>query len=107
MLWNIIPGQKLFIIINEGIAITDFAGKVLKILTVSCGSYIGTAKDRIYFTVGEDETVHCISVTGEEIWVRKEKSLSHPYGIAVDDHQNVFVVDQGSRSLIVIQHDGQ
>lgn len=57
--------NKRFIFINEGIAITDVPGKVINILTVSCGSYIGTATDRIYFTFGEDETVHCISVTGE------------------------------------------
>ncbi|XP_063427250.1 uncharacterized protein LOC134710783 [Mytilus trossulus] len=96
--------NTIVIITQEGIDIIDVGGKVLKSFTVRCGSFIGTAKDRIYFTV--DDAVHCISMAGDEIWIRKEKSLTKPWGIAVDDHQNVFVVDQESNSLIVIQHDG-
>ncbi|CAC5356791.1 unnamed protein product [Mytilus coruscus] len=99
--------NKLFIVIEDGIVITDIAGKVLKQLIVDCDSCIGTTKDRINFTVKDDQTVHCISMTGEEILVRKEESLVHPSGITVDDHQNVFVVDRDSNSLIVIQHDGR
>ncbi|XP_071160570.1 uncharacterized protein [Mytilus edulis] len=97
--------NTIVMITQEGIDIIDVGGKVLKSLTVRCGSCLGTAKDRIYFTV--DDAVHCISMAGDEIWIRKEKSLTNPWGIAVGDHQNVFVVDQRSNSLIVIQHDGK
>ncbi|CAC5421050.1 unnamed protein product [Mytilus coruscus] len=45
-------------------------------------------------------------LNGEDIWVHKEESLIDPSGIAVDNHQNVFVADEASNSLIVIQHDG-
>lgn len=90
----------------DGIVIADVAGKVLNTFKIyNCGSYFGTAKDRFYFTDEENKTVHCISMAGEEIWVRKEKSLVSPRGITVDDHQNVFIVDCDSNLLIVIQHD--
>lgn len=98
--------NKGFIIrIQDCIVITNIAGKVLKKLNSSYGAYIGTTNDRIYFTNARNHTVHCISMTGEEIWVRKEAALVSTSG-TVDDNQNVFVIDQGSKSLIVIQHDG-
>ncbi|CAG2238883.1 unnamed protein product [Mytilus edulis] len=93
--------------IQDCIVITNIAGKVLKKLNFGCGSYIGTTRDRMYFTNGRDHTVNCISMAGEKIWVCKEESLVNPSGLTVDDHQNVFVIDQGSKSLIVIQHDGK
>ncbi|VDI09835.1 Hypothetical predicted protein [Mytilus galloprovincialis] len=62
-------------------------------------------RDRIYFTAKHNQTVHCISMAGDEIWVRKEISLINPWDIVVDDYQNVFIVDSDSNSLIVIQHD--
>ncbi|VDI09834.1 tripartite motif-containing protein 2/3 [Mytilus galloprovincialis] len=97
--------NTIVIVTQEGIEIIDVGGKVLKTLTIDCGEYIGTSKDRIYFTVAK--TVHCISMAGNEIWVRKEQSLAHPFGIAVDEYQNVFIVDKVANSLIVIQHDGK
>ncbi|XP_052105735.1 uncharacterized protein LOC127738491 [Mytilus californianus] len=99
--------NKLFIITTHGIVITNIAGQVLKTLYVDCGVYLSTTTDRIYFNVKRDQTVHCISMTGDEIWVHKEKSLVDPRGITVDDHQNVFVVDIRTSSLIVIQHEGR
>ncbi|CAG2238329.1 unnamed protein product [Mytilus edulis] len=97
--------SKLFIS-SEGIVITDITGKVLKTLEVDCGLYLETTIDRIYYTVESDNAVHCISMTGKEIWEHKVESLVDPRGIAVDDHQNVFVADRGSNFLTVIQHDG-
>ncbi|CAG2230902.1 unnamed protein product [Mytilus edulis] len=75
--------DKLFIS-SEGIVITDITGKVLKTLKVNCGRYVESTIDRIYFTDNRDHTVHCISMTGEEIWVHKVESLVIPRGITVD-----------------------
>ncbi|CAG2230900.1 unnamed protein product [Mytilus edulis] len=97
--------DKLFIS-SGGIIITDIKGKVLKQLRVDCGTYLETTIDRIYFTVRRDHTVHCIAMTGKEIWVHKVESLVDPRGINVDDHQNVLVVGRDSNLLTVIQHDG-
>ncbi|CAC5404801.1 unnamed protein product [Mytilus coruscus] len=99
--------NKLFVIIEDGIIIIDIAGKVLNKLNVECDLYLGTSIDRIYFSVTKDQTVHCISMAGEKIWVHKEESFIHPMSITVDDDQNVFIVDYESNSLIVIQHDGK
>ncbi|VDI01469.1 Hypothetical predicted protein [Mytilus galloprovincialis] len=98
--------DKLFIS-SEGIVITDITGKVLKTLKVNCGRYLESTIDRIYFTDNRDHTVHCISMTGEEIWVHKVESLVVPMGITVDDHQNVYVTDGYLNVLTVIQHDGK
>lgn len=88
--------------------ILDTTGKVvLKTLTVDCGLYLATTIYRIYFAIKRDHTVHCISFTGEEIWVHQEDSLINPDGITVDGDQNVFVAVEASNSLIVIQHDGK
>lgn len=99
--------NKLFIIITGGIVITDIEGKVLKTFYFECEMYIETTTDRIYFTTKRGRTVNCISMEGEEIWVYKEKSLVKPKGITVDKYQNVYVADEKSKSLIVIQHDGK
>ncbi|XP_071160567.1 tripartite motif-containing protein 2-like [Mytilus edulis] len=98
--------NNLFVVIEDGIVITNMLGKVLSKLDVECGLYLETAVDRIYFTVERNQTVNCISMTGEEIWVHKEESLVGPKGITVDNHQNVYVVDIKSKILVVIQHDG-
>lgn len=57
--------NTIIIITQDGIKISDVEGKVLKTLTVHCGSYIETAKDIFYFTV--DNAVHCISMLCDEI----------------------------------------
>ncbi|XP_071160948.1 uncharacterized protein [Mytilus edulis] len=98
--------NKLFI--SSGvIVITDITEKVLKTLRINCGLYLETTVDRIYFTDNRDHTVHCILMTGEEIWVHDMESLVDPWGITVDGHQNVYVADQDSNLLTVIQHDGK
>ncbi|VDI76335.1 Hypothetical predicted protein [Mytilus galloprovincialis] len=97
--------NKLFISIVSDIVITDIMGKVLKTFNTNCGFYLTTTKDRIYFT--RKSSVISISMTGETIWERTEKSSGDLQDITVDDHENVFVTDMKSDALIVIQHDGQ
>ncbi|CAC5395465.1 unnamed protein product [Mytilus coruscus] len=94
--------SKLFIIIG-GIVITD--RKVLKTLNIDCGSYLKATKDRIYFT--NKTSVNCISMAGETIWEHTEKSSVNLRGITADDHQNVYVTDIESNTLIAVQHDGR
>ncbi|CAG2230899.1 unnamed protein product [Mytilus edulis] len=81
----------------------DFEQKLLLVLDTQHERTI----DRIYFTVEKDKNAHYISMADEAIWVHKVESLVDPRGITVDDHQNVFVVDQNSDLLTVIQHDGK
>lgn len=87
--------------------ITDIKGKVLKSFKIDGTRFLATTINRIYFTVTKDRSVHCISMTGEVIWVHKDELFRSPNGIAVDGHQNVFVADTVSNSLIVIRHDGK
>ncbi|XP_071160946.1 uncharacterized protein [Mytilus edulis] len=96
--------NKLFIK-SGGIVITDIKGKVMKKLNIGCELYLKTTKDRIYFI--NNSIIKCISMTGEKIWEHTEKSSSDLQGITVDDHQNVYVTDRESNTLIAIQHDGQ
>ncbi|XP_076095695.1 uncharacterized protein LOC143066769 [Mytilus galloprovincialis] len=95
--------NKLFITLGD-IVITDITGKVLKTLDIECGFYLTTTKDRIYFTL--KSSVNCISMAGEKIWKHTVEPSVVLRGIAVDDHQNVFVTDTKSNTLIAIQHDG-
>ncbi|CAG2238333.1 unnamed protein product [Mytilus edulis] len=99
--------NKLFINMN-GIVITNITGKVLKTLNINWQYqrlYLKTTKDKIYFT--SNSTVTCISMSGEKIWEHTMKSSVSLRGITVDDHENVYVADEQSNTVISIQHDGQ
>ncbi|VDI77035.1 Hypothetical predicted protein, partial [Mytilus galloprovincialis] len=69
--------------------------------------YITTTNDMIYYTDQGNNTVHCCSIHGQEIWVFKDQSISQPRGISVDYEQNVFVSCESSNNLTLIHHDGK
>ncbi|CAG2258107.1 unnamed protein product [Mytilus edulis] len=102
--------QKLYVIVfRQGIVVMDLNGKTLNTIDINVGSvyHITTTSDRIYYTDQNSNTVHCCSMTGQEIWVFKDQSISKPSGLSVDSNQNVFVVGKTSNNLTLIQHDGK
>lgn len=100
--------QKLYVVVfRQGIVVMDLNGKTLNTINVLTVDHITTTRDRIYYTNVDRNTVHCCSMTGQEIWVFKDQSISKPRGISVDHNQNVFVVGGWSHNLTLIQHDGK
>ncbi|CAG2258105.1 unnamed protein product [Mytilus edulis] len=102
--------QKLYVLVlQQGIVVMDLNGKTLNTIDIDVSGvyFITTTSDRIYYTNYNSNTVHCCSMTGQEIWEFKDKSISCPRGISVDHNQNVFVVGETSNNLTLIQHDGK
>ncbi|VDI77664.1 Hypothetical predicted protein [Mytilus galloprovincialis] len=102
--------QKLYVVVfQQGIVVMDLNGKTLNTIDIDVSGVfnITTTSDRIYYTDTDSDTVHCCSVTGQEIWVFKDQSISCLVGLSVDMNQNVFLVGQTSNNLTVIQHDGK
>ncbi|XP_052093344.1 uncharacterized protein LOC127729557 isoform X2 [Mytilus californianus] len=102
--------QKLYVLVFEqGIVVMDLHGKTLNTIDINVSQvcHITTTSERIYYTDQNSNTVHCCSMTGQEIWVFKDQSISKPRGISVDSNQDVFVVGGWSNNLTVIQHDGK
>ncbi|XP_063420940.1 uncharacterized protein LOC134706161 [Mytilus trossulus] len=109
--WDIsYQDQKLYVVVfRQGIVVMDLNGKTLNTIDIYASgvSDITTTSDRIYYTNYISNSVHCCSMTGQEIWVFDNKSISKPRRLFVDSNQNVFVVGQTSNNLTVIQHDGK
>ncbi|XP_052093338.1 uncharacterized protein LOC127729556 isoform X2 [Mytilus californianus] len=102
--------QKLYVVVlQQGIVVMDLNGKTLDTIEIDVPIVynITTTRDNIYYTDLGNNTVHCCSMTGQDILVFKDQSISNPRGISVDHNQNVFVVGQTSNNLTVIQHDGK
>ncbi|CAG2222995.1 unnamed protein product [Mytilus edulis] len=68
---------------------------------------ITTSRDRIFYTDYATGNVHCCLINGEEFWQFGSKNIRRPRGLAVDNHNNVYVVGFGSNNLSIIQHDGK
>ncbi|CAC5365060.1 unnamed protein product [Mytilus coruscus] len=102
--------QKLYVVVyKEGIEVMDLNGKKLNTIVTDISLavfHITTTRERIYYTDNRS-TVHCCSMTGQEIWIFKYQSISTLKCISVDNNQNVFVTSRRSNNLIVIQHDGK
>ncbi|XP_071155102.1 uncharacterized protein [Mytilus edulis] len=102
--------RKLFVrVFQQGIVVMDLDGKTLNTIDIAVSNvfYLTTSSSRIYYTDVGNNTVHCCNITGEEIWVFKDRSISQPRGISVDSNQNVFVVGGQSHNLTVITCDGK
>ncbi|XP_052103843.1 uncharacterized protein LOC127737295 [Mytilus californianus] len=101
--------NRIYVLVeSEGIVVMDTSGKMLNTIkcNVSCFD-IAAVKDRIYYTDYVENTVHCCSMTGDEIWVFSDKYLVCPRGISVDNIHNVFVAGLVSNNLFIIQNDGK
>ncbi|CAC5419161.1 unnamed protein product [Mytilus coruscus] len=99
--------HQLFVVMNEiGIVVLDLSGKILNTLAIDSPNVynIATAKDRIYYTNEQEKTVHCLSLTGHDIWVYQNNSIIWPRGVSVADNKDLFVVCSKSNNLSIINH---
>ncbi|XP_063420716.1 uncharacterized protein LOC134705933 [Mytilus trossulus] len=108
--WGIsFQDQKLYIIVEkQGIVVLDLNGNTLNTIHIDVSKVfdISTSRDRIFYTNLGSSTVHCCSISGHEIWIFRDESISLPRGISVDNNQYVFIASF-SNDLTVIQHDGK
>ncbi|CAC5365066.1 unnamed protein product [Mytilus coruscus] len=78
--WGISYLNKMMYVVvyKEGIVIMDLNGKTLNTIDINVldMSNITTTKNRIYYTGLGNNTVHCCNMTGQEIWVFKDQSIS-------------------------------
>ncbi|CAC5385485.1 unnamed protein product [Mytilus coruscus] len=105
-----IEDGRLYVISgNSTIQVLDLLGRQLETLKIESNSvlYITTSRDRIFYTDVDKNIVHCCSLKGEELWRFKSDSITYPYGVAVDNDNNVYVVGFDSLNLTIIQKDGK
>ncbi|CAC5356920.1 unnamed protein product [Mytilus coruscus] len=99
---------SLYVIMSEDytIQVLDLSGKQLETLNIASNSvlFITTSRHGIFYTDYVNNIVHCCSLKGEELWQFKSES---PFGVAVDNYNNVYVVGLISNNLTIIQHDGK
>ena len=71
-------------------------------------SYVTTNGNNIYYTNNTRNNVTCCDMNGKVQWeLCDENLLVSPIGITTDNNNNIYVVDQGSNSVVVISPDGQ
>lgn len=102
--------EKLYVVVYlQGILVIDLNGEILHTIDIDVSTvfYIATTRDRIYHTVSVNDSVHCSTTSGQEIWVFKDQSISCPKCISVDNDENVFVAGELSHNLTLIQRNGQ
>ncbi|CAC5408366.1 unnamed protein product [Mytilus coruscus] len=94
---------------NSTIQVMDLSGRQLETLKLSSDSVLNitTSRDKIFYTDYKKNIVHCCRLNGEELWQVKSESVSHPYGVTVDNNRNVYVVGLVSNNLTIIQQDGK
>lgn len=67
---------------------------------------IVASNDRIYHTNFQNNTVHCLSLTGQNLLVYTNKSIIYPEGLAVTRDQILFVAGKQSNNLAIIYQNG-
>ncbi|CAG2207196.1 unnamed protein product [Mytilus edulis] len=104
-----IEDGRLYLTRGNAIHILDLSGTQLDTLKVKSDSalYITTSRDRIFYTDCTNNSVHCCSLLGEDVWQFTNELLACPYDVAVDMYNNVYVVGYNSNNLTIIQQDGK
>ncbi|XP_071121612.1 uncharacterized protein [Mytilus edulis] len=100
----------LFVVMAEiGIVLLDLSGKIIDTLAIDSQRVytITTAHDRIYYTKEKENTINCMSLTGQEIWVHQNKSITWPRCISVADNKDLFIICYKSNNLSIINQNGQ
>ncbi|XP_052067454.1 uncharacterized protein LOC127706808 [Mytilus californianus] len=71
-------------------------------------SYVDTFDDNLFYTNFEKNTVTCCNIKGRVKWTFKDTTiLKTPFGIAVDNSGNIFVIGGDSCNVVVIEPNGQ
>ncbi|CAC5404509.1 unnamed protein product [Mytilus coruscus] len=91
------------------VQVLDLSRKQWETLKIASDSVLNitTTRDRIFYTDYATSNVHCCLINGEEFWQFGSKNILRPRGLAVDNHNNVYVVGFGSNNLTIIQNDGK
>ncbi|CAC5394690.1 unnamed protein product [Mytilus coruscus] len=101
---------RLYVVCGHAtIQVLDLSGRNLETLIITSNSVmnITTSRDRIFYTDYTSNKGHCCLMNGEELWQFESKNIRYPYGAAVDNSDNVYVVGSNSKNLTMIQHDGK
>ncbi|CAC5356916.1 unnamed protein product [Mytilus coruscus] len=105
-----IKARRLYVRSGDStIQALDLSGRKLETLKIPSNNvlHMTTSRDRIFYTDSAKNIVHCCSLKGEELWQFKNDSITYPFGVAVDNYNNVYVVGFDSHNLTVIQQDGK
>lgn len=68
---------------------------------------IALFKEKLYLSEKESAAIHCLDMTGNEIWKRKYFILKTILDLTVDKDGYVYVVGEGSNNVIITSPDGR
>ncbi|VDI80577.1 Hypothetical predicted protein [Mytilus galloprovincialis] len=104
-------GKICVVVGYKEIVVLDKEGTILNTIKLETNSkvyHIAMTKDRIYYSLMAENTVHCCSTNGKKVWnFRDTNSLVVPSGISVDRDQHVIVLGLISNNLLVLQNEGK
>ncbi|CAC5364129.1 unnamed protein product [Mytilus coruscus] len=75
-------------------------------IDVTFVEYVCVGPGRIYYTDWYRKSVHCIDMTGEEIFRLKYNKMKYPLGITLNRDGTVFVVGRDSHNVLHVSADG-
>lgn len=113
MNYGIIERQNMLVLCSESsglkmLNITDES--VSNIITdeMSAFSYVDTYDDKFFYTNFNQNTVKCCDIEGRVAWTFKDTNiLRTPFGIAVDNNGDIYVIGGDSCNVVVIEPTGQ
>jgi DNA-binding beta-propeller fold protein YncE len=75
---------------------------------MSSVDYVATSRNKLYYINCYTDTVTCSDLHGTIQWkFNDQRVLQGPFGISVDNDENVYVVGFNSNNVVVIFPDGQ
>ncbi|CAG2250722.1 unnamed protein product [Mytilus edulis] len=93
---------KLYVMVRTiGIVVLNLSEKILNTMPLDTEH----SKDRIYYTNEHNNTIHCLCLSGQEIWEYHNESIIQPLSITVSDNQDVLVVGSTSNNLSIIKQN--
>lgn len=101
-------GRTYVVCRGSGMLIMDEDGEVDTALPVDVTfvEYVCAGPGRLYYTDWYRKTVHCIDLTGEEIFRLKYNKMKYPLGITLNRDGTVFVVGRDSHNVLHVSADG-
>ncbi len=75
---------------------------------MSSVDYVATSRNKFYYINCYTDTVTCCDLHRTMQWeFNDQRVLQGPFGISVDNDENVYVVGYNSNNVVVIASDGQ
>lgn len=94
---------------KSSVLVLDQEGNIVR--TLSQGKVVqhvrAVSKDRIYYTNWESNTVHCMTLEGEELFHFTHGDLCRPRGLTLDREGNIYVCGLWSNSVFQFSPDGE